>query len=114
MYRQIIFVILILFLSLSTAIASSRTALVIGNGSYKSETLLNSVNDAEDIAGILKQLDFKVILKTNADKRTMLKAITQFGKEIHEAQVGLFFYAGHGVQVAGINYLIPIWAYITN
>jgi formylglycine-generating enzyme required for sulfatase activity len=94
--------------------AATRTALIIGNGAYKSSPLKNPVNDARDIAGVLKQLGFEVILKTNSDKRSMLNAITQFGKRLLEAKVGLFFFAGHGMQVRGTNYMIPIGAYVTN
>ena len=93
--------------------AVTRTALIIGNGKYKSAPLKNPVNDAKDLANVLKKLGFEVNLKTNTDKRTMLKAISEFGKKLRDAQVGLFFYAGHGMQVNGINYLIPIGAYVT-
>jgi len=91
-----------------------RLALVIGNSAYKSAPLRNPANDAQDMATTLKELGFDVILKTNANKRTMLEAINQFGKSLRNAAVGLFFYAGHGMQVNRLNYLIPIGAYVTD
>ena len=91
-----------------------RLALVIGNGAYKSSPLKNPINDANDMAHVLTELSFDVILETNANKRTMLTAVDQFGKRLRNAKVGLFFFAGHGLQVKGINYLIPIGAYVTN
>ena len=91
-----------------------RLALVIGNGAYENAPLKNPVNDANDMASILKELGFDVILKTNANKRAMLNAIDQFGKRLMDAGDGLFFFAGHGIQIDGINYLIPTGAYVTN
>jgi formylglycine-generating enzyme required for sulfatase activity len=91
---------------------SNRIALVIGNGAYKVGPLKNPVNDASDIASVLKQKGFSVSLLTNATQRQMEKAIGQFGKQLRDGGVGLFFYAGHGMQVSGSNYLIPIGANI--
>jgi len=88
----------------------AKSALVIGNSSYKSARLLNPVNDAKDMAYTLKKLGFKVTLKTNANQRTMERAIRDFGKELRKGGVGLFYFAGHGIQVRGSNYLIPIGA----
>jgi len=89
-----------------------RTALIIGNGNYKLAPLNNPVNDAQDIAHSLKGLGFSVILKTNANQRTMERAIRDFGKELRGGGVGLFYFAGHGVQVRGNNYLVPVEAEI--
>jgi len=72
--------------------------------------LLNPVNDAKDMAYTLKKLGFKVTLKTNANQRTMERAIRDFGKQLRKGGVGLFYFAGHGIQVKGSNYLIPIGA----
>ncbi len=87
-----------------------RTALVIGNGAYKSSPLRNPVNDASDFADALQNLGFSVILKTNADQRTMEESIRYFGKKLRSGGVGLFYFAGHGLQINGRNYLIPIGA----
>ena len=85
-----------------------RIALVIGNGTYKSAPLRNPGNDATDIADALERLGFSVSLKTDADQRTMKQAIRAFGRQLRKDDVGLFYFAGHGVQVKGRNYLIPV------
>jgi hypothetical protein len=86
-----------------------RTALVIGNSSYqKAGTLRNPVNDANDIAQALQQLGFDVILLKDATLRQMGDAIEEFNLKLRQGGVGVFYYAGHGVQVEGENYLIPI------
>ncbi len=85
-----------------------RIALVIGNGDYKSSPLRNPVNDAQDMTEALRGLGFDVIHRKNANKRTMVSAINEFGRKLRSADVGLFYYAGHGMQVNGRNYLIPV------
>ena len=85
-----------------------RTALVIGNSGYASSPLPNPVNDAVDMAKALRRLGFDVDLLTDVSKRKMGTAISRFGKTLKQGGVGLFFYAGHGMQVDGTNYLIPI------
>ncbi len=87
-----------------------RVALVIGNGRYATSPLANPVNDAKSIAAVLRKLDFEVVLATNADQEDMENAIRAFGKKLKKGGVGLFYYAGHGVQVENTNYLIPIAA----
>lgn len=89
-----------------------RTALVIGNGAYKVAPLANPVQDARLIAEALLAARFRVIRLENASRETMLKAITEFGDEIDLGGVGVFYYAGHGVQVRGENYLVPVDAKI--
>jgi len=91
---------------------SRRIALVIGNNAYQNAPLKNPVNDAEDIADTLGEFGFEVILKKNADQRDMEDAIRNFGKQLGTGGVGLFYFAGHGIQVEGRNYLIPINARI--
>jgi uncharacterized caspase-like protein len=87
-----------------------RTALVIGNGSYRSSPLKNPVNDAKDMAEALRNLGFSVTLRTDADLRAMKKSIKDFGRDLRKGGAGLFYYAGHGLQVNGRNYLVPIGA----
>jgi hypothetical protein len=87
-----------------------KNALVIGNSAYKTAGLANPVNDATDMADTLKKLGFKVTLKTNATQKAMEESIRAFGKELRKGGIGLFYYAGHGIQVKGRNYLIPIEA----
>jgi len=90
--------------------AEPRTALVVGNGAYSYARLRNPVNDAGDVAAALRGAGFDVILKTDADQRTMKEAIRSFGDTLKSriGGVGLFYFAGHGVQVSGENYIIPI------
>lgn len=85
-----------------------RLALVIGNGDYPNAPLKNPVNDAQDIAAALRALGFEVISRENVNQNDMKRAIREFGEKIRGAAVGLFYYAGHGVQVNGENYLIPV------
>jgi formylglycine-generating enzyme required for sulfatase activity len=89
-----------------------RTALVVGNGAYPSAPLRNPVNDAQAIAKALKGLAFDVTLKENLDQKEMKKEIQAFGEKLQKGGVGLFYFAGHGVQVNGRNYLIPVGASI--
>jgi SAM-dependent methyltransferase len=91
-----------------------RVALVVGNSTYKDAPLVNPVNDAADMAQALQRAGFKVILKRNASSREMRLAIRDFGAELRRAQVGLFYFAGHGMQVKGENYLIPVGADIAS
>ncbi len=95
--------------------AFNRTALVIGNSSYKNVSPLeNPVNDANDMAVALEKLGFEVIKGTDADRVQMMRLIRRFGERLAARKgVGLFFYAGHGVEVRRDNYLIPIDADIT-
>ena len=85
-----------------------RVALVIGNAAYKTSPLSNPVNDAGDMAAKLTKLGFDVTLKTNAGQREMNRAITEFGERLKPGGVALFYYAGHGIQAKGRNYLIPV------
>lgn len=98
--------------SLSPAAPEQRTALVIGNSQYDVGRLKNPVNDAADIASSLQHHGFTVILKKNARQQEMEEAIRNFGRQLKLGGVGLFFYAGHGIQINGRNYLIPIGARI--
>ncbi|HVS81849.1 MAG TPA: caspase domain-containing protein [Pyrinomonadaceae bacterium] len=85
-----------------------RVALVIGNGSYtNAPPLKNPPNDARDMAATLKQLGFTVASAIDADQRTMKRLIREFGQQLKSGGQGLFYYAGHGVQLRGRNYLIP-------
>jgi uncharacterized caspase-like protein len=91
-----------------------RAALVIGNSAYASSPLANPVNDAEAVAALLEKRNFKVTLLKNADLQKMEAAIEIFGQSLGSGGVGLFFYAGHGMQIEGQNYLIPVGAQIEN
>jgi len=89
--------------------AEKRLALVIGNASYAESPLKNPLNDAADMAAVLEELGFDVILRTDADRREMARAIREFGRRLKQDRgVGLFYYAGHGMQLENRNYLIPV------
>jgi uncharacterized caspase-like protein len=90
-----------------TGSSERRTALVIGNSNYTSSPLKNPANDARDMAKTLEELGFTVIHKENAGLREMEKAVSDFEKQLRQGGAGLFYYAGHGIQVKGSNYLIP-------
>jgi uncharacterized caspase-like protein len=114
-YRMFLVLSLLAFISppLSSAAAARRVALVIGNSAYSSGPLKNPVNDAADMAAILKKLGFSVTLKKDAGLQEMDEAIETFGNLLKRGGVGLFYYAGHGVQVNGTNYLLPVGAKIS-
>jgi hypothetical protein len=89
--------------------ADARTALVIGNADYTSGKLVNPTNDAADVADALRGAGFQVILKTNANRAAMRDAIREFGAALKtNGGAGLLYYAGHGVQSRGENYLLPV------
>ena len=108
--KIIFFATLMLFMAnIHMASADRRTALVIGNSAYKTiNPLPNPVNDATDMKAALEKLGFEVILKINADRSRIREAVRRFGDKIRQGGVGLFYYAGHGVQVDGINYIVPV------
>src|SRR5262245_54180163 len=81
--------------------AEPRLALVIGNGAYADGALANSVNDARDMAAALRQLGFAVSSGENLNRRRMEEMIREFGQKIRGGGVGMFYFAGHGVQVSG-------------
>jgi hypothetical protein len=88
--------------------AAERVALVLGNGAYAHATQLpNPPNDAADMARALRDIGFDVVDGTDLDRRGMEERIRAFGDRLGGAKVALFFYAGHGMQVGGKNYLVP-------
>ncbi|HEX2448692.1 MAG TPA: caspase family protein [Methyloceanibacter sp.] len=89
--------------------AEKRVALVIGNSAYQhTAPLRNPSNDASDMAEKLRALGFEVIDGTNLSKSEMESRIRTFATKLSGADVGLFFYAGHGMQVDGKNFLAPV------
>jgi len=93
---------------------TKRVALVIGNSSYQhTYHLENPVNDASEMAAVLKRFGFVVHRHTDLDKSSTDAAIKEFASSLVGADTGIFFYAGHGLQVAGQNYLVPIDAKLT-
>jgi hypothetical protein len=93
--------------------SGNKFALVIGNSDYTVSTLKNPVNDASGIARALKSLGFDVMLYTNSSQAEMLKSIRSFGEKLAAGKgIGLFYFAGHGIQMNGNNYIIPVDAKI--
>jgi hypothetical protein len=98
----------------SAAARSKRVALVIGNSAYQhTSTLVNPRHDATDVAAVLRGLGFHVVEGFDLGKTEMDRTVRDFAEALSGAQVGLFFYAGHGLQVSGENYLVPIDAKLT-
>jgi len=101
----------LLFLLAAPALAEKRVALVIGNAAYKhAPALANPKNDAEGVAAALQRLKFEVLAGTDLDKPAMEKLLQAFSLKLETADVALVFYAGHGLQVHGRNYLVPVEA----
>ena len=112
-YILVAFTLTVILSAIPLAYAESRIALVIGNDDYIALPDLNNARaDAESIAAKLRHLGFQVILKLNATERDMGRALVDFESQLAKADVGLVFYAGHGIQAGGNNYLIPADAQI--
>ena len=100
-------------IKLEPELTEKRLALVFGNSDYITGTSLkNPVNDANLMEGTLKELNFEVIKKLNANKEEMMEAVREFTEKLPDYDVALFYYAGHGNQVDGKNYLIPTDAHL--
>jgi hypothetical protein len=103
------FCILSAWLHGAAAQTEQRVALVIGNSAYQSvNTLKNPTNDAKAMAVVLRRAGFEVIERENATRRAMIESTRAFGEKLSPGGIGLVFYAGHGVQVHGVNYLLPV------
>lgn len=96
--------------ALSPAMAQERrVALVIGNAAYKTVTTLqNPVNDSRAVAKSLRSLGFEVVERENVGREGFALAVREYGDKLRGASVGLFYFAGHGLQVKGRNYLVPV------
>lgn len=88
--------------------AERRVALVIGNGAYKSAPLKNPVGDAEAVAASLRQLRYEVTLRQNTSLVDLIESLREFSVRAATSSVRLLFYAGHGIQAKGRNYLLPV------
>jgi hypothetical protein len=91
-----------------SAAIERRVALVIGNAKYKANPLKNPVNDSNDMARSLRSVGFDVIEVNNASLVQMREATRRFADKLSNSDVGLVYYSGHGVEVRGKNYLIPV------
>jgi formylglycine-generating enzyme required for sulfatase activity len=86
----------------------ARVALIIGNSNYRTAPLSNPANDAADLAHALERKGFKVLVRENVSERGLKEAVDAFSKHLRKGGVGLFFFAGHGIQLKEQNFLIPI------
>ncbi|MDB5597975.1 MAG: hypothetical protein JWN71_19 [Xanthobacteraceae bacterium] len=99
----------------SPALAEKRVALVVGNGAYQNAPRLpNPKNDAEDVAAALKRSGFETIVGLDLDKAGMDDATIRFARAAREADIAIFYYSGHAMQFAGVNYLMPVDAKLTD
>ena len=97
----------------ASASAASRVALVVGNSAYKSGAVLdNPANDAADIGAALDKIGFEVIVAQNVTRETFVKDVRAFSERAQGAEIAFLFYAGHGLQMNGDNYLLPVDAKI--
>ena len=97
------------------AASGKKVALVVGNGDYlHSVALPNPVGDSKLMAEVLRKAGFLVIEGSNLGKGEMLAVLDQFTEVAYDAEIALVFYAGHGLQVDGRNYLIPVDAELQN
>ncbi|OQW55303.1 MAG: hypothetical protein A4S14_00565 [Proteobacteria bacterium SG_bin9] len=102
-------------LSVAPALAEKRVALVVGNGAYvQAPRLPNPKNDAEDVSAALKRVGFEVIVGLDLDKPAMDSAAIRFARAARDADVAIFYYSGHAMQYAGVNYLMPVDAKLTD
>jgi uncharacterized protein len=103
-----------IFLGAGPSYADKRVALVVGNGAYVGQSALkNPANDARDMSAALETLGFQVFLGVDVDKRGFDEKLHEFTRQAANADVALFYYSGHGMQVNGVNYLIPTDAPVT-
>ena len=108
-FRFLFAVLLMQALAVLPAAAGKRIALVIGNAAYtQAGALTNPVNDAADMAKALTSYGFDVILGLDLDRRGFDEKVRAFSHALEDADDAVLFYAGHGLQVAGRNYLIPV------
>lgn len=92
----------------AAAATGRRIALVIGNGAYRSAPLKNPVGDANAVATSLRQLGYEVTLRENTSLVDLIEALRDFSIRATQSEVRLLFYAGHGIQAKGRNYLLPV------
>jgi len=112
-YRSLLCLIFLALLAhVTSARAERRVALVVGNSAYQNVTRLdNPTNDASLMADTLRGLGFTLVgdgAQLNLEKAALDTAVQSFGRQVQGADVALFYYAGHGVQVRGSNYLVPV------
>lgn len=109
MFAKSIVIAIFFTMSFSAQAMENRTALVIGNSSYKTSPLGNPANDARDMADALRLMNFDVIERIDVNRERIRYALREFSQKLkRKGGVGFFYFAGHGVQVDGANYLLPV------
>ncbi|NPU68659.1 caspase family protein [Bradyrhizobium sp. 83012] len=108
-FRYLLFVLILIGSGSTAAHAEKRLALIIGNSAYKSVARLsNPANDAKLVGDMLRNAGFeRVDVKLDLGVQEMRRALREFGARAREAEVALIYYAGHGIELDGVNYLIP-------
>lgn len=100
---------LILFFFGAISAQETKYALVVGNADYQYlDSLGNASNDANDMGALLGRMGFDVDLHTDINKETFMDAVKQFSKKIRNYDIVLFYYAGHGLEIGGKNYFVPV------
>jgi uncharacterized caspase-like protein len=108
-YLTVILSLICMAFTANAAKADRRVAFVVGNGAYKNVTQLpNPPIDAKAMAGVLRNAGFDVVEGINLTRDKMTERLLEFGKKTQGADIAVFFYAGHGIAVDGVNYLLPI------
>jgi uncharacterized caspase-like protein len=109
-FRSILFAAAILAATAVNAFAEKRVALVIGNSAYKNVArLTNPVNDAAAVVGMFKNAGFdEVVSRLDLTVVEMRRALREFGNKARDADIAVIYYAGHGIELDGNNFLIPI------
>jgi uncharacterized caspase-like protein len=106
---QILVAIVFTLLAAGVSRAENRVALVIGNSAYEPGSLANPVNDAQAIAGVLRdKLGFDVVEGFDLDRKGIHRQVRSFRSKMRSGGIALFYYSGHGVETLGQNYLMPI------
>jgi uncharacterized caspase-like protein len=107
--RAIALLIFAIWLGTSSALAEKRVALVMGNSAYKNVArLANPANDAALVGGMFRKAGFDTVdIKLDLNGSEMRKALRDFGGKARDAEVAVVYYAGHGIELDGVNYLIP-------
>src|SRR5262245_32501768 len=104
----ILFAVALVIAAAAPVQAEKRVALLIGNNAYQNvPALKTAVNDARTLAGVLRKLNFLVFVAENQSRRSMSEALLAFDKMIEPGDMAFFFFAGHGFEVRGQNYLLP-------
>ena len=94
--------------NLSRQTTKSVRALIIGNSNYGVSALINPTNDAQAIARRLAEFGFKVDLVLDGNRKSLISALTKYQTESSKYDINILYYAGHGIQLNGINYIVPV------